>query len=158
MQAKSAIAPDVDAYIAGFPKPTQALLGKIRAAIRKAAPEADEGIGYQMPAYKFHGPLVYFAGYDNHIGFYPGAAGIAHFKKEIAAYKSAKGSVQFPLDQPMPLDLVARIVAFRVGENGMKAKTKAAAKSTPKAKSKAAKPEAMVKAKARTRSQGKSLN
>ena len=143
MKPKSAIAPDVDAYIAGFPKSTQALLRKIRAAIRKAAPEAEEAIGYQMPAYKFHGPLVYFAGYDHHIGFYPGAAGIANFGKEISAYKSAKGSVQFPLDQPMPLDLVSRIVAFRVKENGLKAGksrtgagTKAKIKAKPKAKPK----------------------
>lgn len=128
MKTNSATAPDVDAYIAGFPKSTQALLNKIRAVIRKAAPGAEEGIGYRIPAYKFHGPLVYFAGYDHHIGFYPGAAGIAHFKKEAAAYKSAKGTVQFPLDKPLPVDLVARIVAFRVQENGLKAKAKAKAK------------------------------
>jgi uncharacterized protein YdhG (YjbR/CyaY superfamily) len=134
MKTKSPIASDVDAYIAGFPKTTQALLRKIRATIRKAAPEAEEGIGYQMPAYKFHGPLVYFAGYDHHIGFYPGAAGIAGFKREIAAYKSAKGSVRFPLDEPLPLDLVARIVAFRVRENGIKAGQKAKAIAKPKPK------------------------
>jgi uncharacterized protein YdhG (YjbR/CyaY superfamily) len=134
MKAKSEIAPDVGAYIAGFPKSTQAVLKKLRSTIRKAAPEAEEGIGYQMPEYKLHGPLVYFAGYDHHIGFYPGAAGIAHFKKEISAYKSAKGSVRFPLEQPMPLDLVARIVAFRVRENGQKAEAKTAKKPKIKAK------------------------
>lgn len=147
MKTKSSIAPDVDAYIAGFPKTTQARLRKIRAAIRKEAPEAEEGIGYQIPAYKFHGPLVYFAGYEGHIGFYPGAAGIANFKREIAAYKSAKGSVQFPLDEPLPLDLVSRIVAFRVRENGLKAKTKGSAKDKPNPKT-ASKPKAKSKSKA----------
>lgn len=158
MKTKSPIASDVDAYIAGFPKSTQALLGKIRAVIRKAAPEAEEGIGYQMPAYKFHGPLVYFAGYEHHIGFYPGAAGIAHFKREIAAYKSAKGSVQFPLDEALPLDLVARIVAFRVWENGLKPKNKSNAKAKAKAKAKVksiAKVEPKARAKARPKSKAK---
>lgn len=147
MKTDSAIAPDVDAYIAGFPKPTQTLLKKIRAVIRKAAPEAEEGIGYQMPAYKFHGPLVYFAGYDHHIGLYPGAAGIANFKKEVASYKTAKGSVQFPLDKPLPVDLVARIVAFRVKENGVKAKAKAKVIGKAKAKPSRAIPKAATKAK-----------
>lgn len=149
MKAKSQVAPDVDAYIAGFPKPVQVLLRKIRAVIRKAAPEAEEGIGYQMPAYTFHGPLIYFAGYGHHIGFYPGAAGLANFKKEIAAYKSAKGSVQFPLDEPLPLDLVTRIVAFRVRENGLKAKNKSKAKLKVKVKPKSrAKTNPKAKAKA----------
>lgn len=138
MKTQSAPAADVDSYIAAFPKATQILLRKIRAAIRKAAPEAEEGIGYGMPAYTFHGPLVYFAGYDRHIGFYPGAAGLANFKKEVSVYKSAKGSVQFPLGQPMPLDLVARIVAFRVKENGLKAKPKS--KPKPEAKPRGKKP------------------
>lgn len=136
MKTKSPTASDVDAYIAGFPKTSQALLRKIRAAIRKAAPEAEEGIGYQMPAYTFHGPLVYFAGYEHHIGFYPGSAGIADFKRESAAYKSAKGTLRFPIDEPLPLDLVARIVAFRVRENGIKAKLKAKGKAQQKAKAK----------------------
>lgn len=144
MKTKTALAPEVDAYIAAFPKDTQLRLKKIRAVIRKAAPEAEEGIGYGMPAYTFHGPLVYFAGYDRHIGFYPGAALITHFGKEISAYKSAKGSVQFPLDKPFPLDLVARIVAFRVKENGLKA-DKSKSKAKPKGK---AEPKAKAKAKA----------
>ncbi|MCP9753346.1 iron chaperone [Ferruginibacter sp. HRS2-29] len=108
---------DVESYITGFPAATQKLLKQLRTTIRKAAPGAEEYIGYQMPAYKFHGPLVYFAGYERHIGFYPGASGIENFKKEIAGYKHAKGSVQFPLDKPLPLDLVKQIVAFRIQEN-----------------------------------------
>ena len=111
-------------YIASFPKPTQKLLQEVRAIIRKTAPEAEEGISYQMPAYKYYGMLVYFAGYKNHLGFYPGAGGIAAFKKEIARYKNAKGSVQFPLDEPMPLELISKIVKFRVKQNEEKAKTK----------------------------------
>jgi len=108
---------DVESYIAGFSPAMQKLLKQLRSTIRKAAPQAEEHIGYQMPAYKFHGPLVYFAGYEKHIGFYPGASGIENFKKEISIYKNAKGSVQFPLDRPLPLDLVKQIVQFRIEEN-----------------------------------------
>jgi uncharacterized protein YdhG (YjbR/CyaY superfamily) len=108
---------DVESYIAGFSPAMQKLLNQLRNTIRKAAPKGEEYIGYQMPAYKFHGPLVYFAGYEKHIGFYPGASGIENFKKEISIYKNAKGSVQFPLDRPLPLDLVKQIVQFRITEN-----------------------------------------
>jgi uncharacterized protein YdhG (YjbR/CyaY superfamily) len=111
----------VNSYISSFPAETRTLLEKIRVTIQKAAPKAEETISYQMPAYKLNGMLVYFAGYKNHIGFYPGAAGIAEFKKEIAAYKNAKGSVQFPLDEPLPLALVTKIVKFRVKQNLEKA-------------------------------------
>ncbi|MES2678412.1 MAG: DUF1801 domain-containing protein [Bacteroidota bacterium] len=107
----------VDSYISSFPAETRAMLEKIRATIQKAAPKAEETISYQMPAYKLNGMLVYFAGYKNHIGFYPGAAGIAEFKKEISVYKNAKGSVQFPLDETLPLALVTKIVKFRVKQN-----------------------------------------
>jgi uncharacterized protein YdhG (YjbR/CyaY superfamily) len=107
----------VDDYIAAFPKETQALLEAMRKTIREAAPEAREVISYQMPTYKLKGNLVHFAGYKNHIGFYPGSGAIAAFQKEIASYKSAKGSVQFPIDKPLPLDLVAQIVRFRVKAN-----------------------------------------
>ena len=102
MKTKGDKAIYVDAYIAGFPKDTQTLLEQLRTAIMKAAPDAEEVISYQMPAYKYFGMLVYFAGYKNHIGFYPGAAGIETFKKELSIYKGAKGSVQFPLDKPLP--------------------------------------------------------
>lgn len=106
----------VDAYIAGFPKETQALLEQVRQTIKKTAPDAEEMISYQMPAYKYKGkPLVYFAGYKNHIGFYATPTGHKAFEKELSNYKQGKGSVQFPLDKPMPLDLIARIVKFRLG-------------------------------------------
>jgi uncharacterized protein YdhG (YjbR/CyaY superfamily) len=108
---------DIDNYIASFPKNTQKLLDQLRKTIRKAAPEAEEVISYQMPAFRLHKILVYFAGYKNHIGFYPGASGIEAFKKELTDYKGGKGSVQFPLDKPLPLGLIAKIVKFRVNEN-----------------------------------------
>ena len=117
MKTKGDKAIYVDAYIAGFPKDAQTLLEQLRTAIMKAAPDAEEVISYQMPAYKYFGMLVYFAGYKNHIGFYPGAAGIETFKKELSIYKGAKGSVQFPLDKPLPIQLIAKIVAFRGKEN-----------------------------------------
>jgi len=122
---------DVESYLAGFPAATQKLLKQLRSTIRKAAPGAEEYIGYQMPAYKLNGPLVYFAGYERHIGFYPGASGIENFKKEISIYKNAKGSVQFPLDAPLPLDLVKQIVTFRIREN----QDKVAAKKNAQKKS-----------------------
>ena len=111
------IAKNVDEYIASFPKETQTLLNQVRATIQKAAPKAEECISYQMPSYKLHGMLVYFAGYNKHIGFYPGAGGVAHFKKEISRYKWAKGSVQFPLTEPMPIKLITKIVKFRAKQN-----------------------------------------
>jgi uncharacterized protein YdhG (YjbR/CyaY superfamily) len=124
MKAATTLIHDVDTYIAGFPKETQKLLSQLRATIRKAAPAAEEMISYRMPAYKYKGVLVYFAGYNHHIGFYPGAGGIEHFKKEIAIYKNAKGSVQFPLDKPLPLQLITNIVKFRAIQNVQKEKIK----------------------------------
>jgi uncharacterized protein YdhG (YjbR/CyaY superfamily) len=115
---------DIDVYIAGFPKNTQKILKQLRATIIEAAPDAEEIISYKMPAYKYHGILVYFAAYKNHIGFYPTASGIATFKKELSMYKGAKGSVQFPLDKPLPLGLITKIVKFRVRENSEKSKKK----------------------------------
>jgi len=108
-------------YIAAFPKGTQDLLMQLRTTIKKAAPQAEEVLSYQMPAYKFHGILVYFAGHKHHIGFYPTSSGIEAFKQELSVYKGAKGSVQFPLDQPLPLRLISQIVKFRVIENREKA-------------------------------------
>ena len=116
---------DVEDYIAGFSPATQKLLKRVRATIKKVAPQAEETISYMMPAYKYHGVLVYFAGYAHHIGFYPGASGVAHFKKEIAGYKYAKGSIQFPLDEPLPLKLITKIVTFRMKENLKKVEQKA---------------------------------
>lgn len=119
---------DVDDYIQSFPKETQVLLETIRATIQKAAPKAEEYIGYAMPAYKINGPLVYFGGYKTHIGFYPAGSGIAAFEKEFGAYKFSKGAVQFPLDKKLPLALITKIVKFRLKENIEKEKVKAAKK------------------------------
>ena len=115
---------EIDMYIATFPKLTQELLEQVRVTIMKAAPRAEELISYRMPAYKLNGIFVYFAGYKNHIGFYPTASGIAAFKDELSSYKGAKGSVQFPLDKPLPLDLIAKIVKFKLNENLKRAKKK----------------------------------
>jgi len=115
---------DIDTYIANFPADVQLLLEQVRATIRKAAPDAVEVISYQMPAFKQNGILVWFAAYANHIGFYPAASGIEAFKKEFTGYKWSKGAVQFPVDSPMPLDLISRIVAFRLAENLQKGQPK----------------------------------
>jgi uncharacterized protein YdhG (YjbR/CyaY superfamily) len=107
----------VDDYIEDFPKETQELLQKMRSTIRKAAPKADEVISYGMPGYKQNRMLVWFAGFKHHIGFYPGVSGIENFEKELSPYKKAVGSVQFPIDRPLPLTLVRRIVKFRLKED-----------------------------------------
>ena len=117
-------APDVDKYISRFQPAIKAVLSQLRKTIKAAAPDAEETISYAMPAYKLNGMLVYFAGYAGHVGFYPGAGGIAEFRDEIARYKHAKGSVQFPLDEPLPVDLIQRMVKFRVKQNLNKAKNK----------------------------------
>ncbi len=120
---KTATPENVDEYINSFPKETQKYLKQMRAAIKKAAPKAEEGIGYKMPAYKLNDrPLVYFAGYAKHIGFYATPTGHKEFKKELSVYKEGKGSVQFPLDEPLPIALITKIVKFRVQENLAKAK------------------------------------
>lgn len=107
----------IDEYIATFPKNIQEILEKMRKVIKKAAPKSEEAISYGMPAFKLNGVLVYFAAYKKHIGFYPTHSGIEAFKEEISDYKSSKGTVQFPLDKPIPYDLVEKIVIFRVKEN-----------------------------------------
>jgi uncharacterized protein YdhG (YjbR/CyaY superfamily) len=112
---------NVDEYIAAFPSPVRDLLNEVRSAIMKAAPEAVESISYGMPAYKLNKkPLVYFAGYKNHIGFYATPTGHSEFAKELSSYKQGKGSVQFPVNKPLPLDLITRITKFRVEENLIK--------------------------------------
>ena len=108
---------DIDEYIAIQIPEVQILLEQMRQTIKKAAPEAEEVISYNMPAFKYHGMLVYFAAYKNHIGFYATPTGHSEFEKELSVYKQGKGSVQFPLTQPLPLDLIIRIVKFRVKEN-----------------------------------------
>ena len=107
----------IDEFIAAYPPATQDKLRKLRDTIRKAAPDATETIKYGIPTFVLNGNLVHFAGYDHHIGFYPAPSGILEFRKELASYESAKGSVRFPLDKPLPLSLVAQIVKFRVAEN-----------------------------------------
>ena len=114
----------IDQYISSFPVDIQSLLEQIRLTIHQAAPEAEEAIKYAMPTFVLNGNLVHFAAFKHHIGFYPVPSGIDAFKKELSSYKGAKGSVQFPLDKPMPLDLISRIVQFRVNENIKKAKAK----------------------------------
>ncbi len=119
-QVSKAIVATVDEYIGAFPKEVQPLLNQVRQTIKKAAPNAEELISYAMPAYKLNGVLVYFAGYKNHIGFYATPTGHEAFKKELSKYKEGKGSVQFPIDQQLPLSLITRIVKFRVKENEVK--------------------------------------
>ena len=108
---------NIDEYIGTFPNDVQEILEKIRATIQKAAPDAKEKISYSMPAFEQNGIVVYFAAFKNHIGLYALPSGHETFKEELSKYKSGKGSVQFPLDQPMPFDLIAKIVKFRVKEN-----------------------------------------
>jgi uncharacterized protein YdhG (YjbR/CyaY superfamily) len=114
----------IDEYIATFPAETQLILNELRATIRAAAPDATERIAYQMPTFAQEGNLVHFAAYKNHIGFYPTPSGIEAFKDRLEDYEQAKGSVQFPIDQPLPLDLISKIVKFRLNENLKKAEAK----------------------------------
>ena len=107
----------IDQYIAMFPAEVQEKLLEIRKTIREEAPDAEEAMKYAMPTFVLNGNLVHFAGYKHHIGFYPAPSGLRAFPEEIAQYKNSKGAVQFPLDQPLPLDLVRKIVRFRVKEN-----------------------------------------
>jgi uncharacterized protein YdhG (YjbR/CyaY superfamily) len=115
---------DVDTYISMQSENIRVLLEKLRFAIQSAAPKAEEIISYQMPAYKYYGMLVYFAAHKKHIGFYAVPTGIAAFKKELSVYKTTKGTVQFPLDKPIPIALIKKIVKFRAKENMDKAKAK----------------------------------
>jgi uncharacterized protein YdhG (YjbR/CyaY superfamily) len=107
----------IDEYIRSFPEAVQAKLRQLRKAIRSAAPGAEETISYGMPAFKIKGVLVYFAAYKNHIGFYPTSSGIRAFRKDLSKYKCSKGTVQFPIDEPMPYTLIKKIVKFRISEN-----------------------------------------
>lgn len=120
----------IDDYISQFPEEIQIKLRELRATIKAAAPEAVEKISYQMPAFALKGNLVYFAAHTNHIGFYPAPRGIEVFKDELSQYEGSKGTVKFPLDKPLPLDLIRRIVLFRVAENLRNAEIKANKKKT----------------------------
>jgi uncharacterized protein YdhG (YjbR/CyaY superfamily) len=128
MGAKRTKAPDIDSYIAAFPPTVRARLRKMRTAIRRAAPHAREKISYRIPTFALCGNLVHFAAYEHHIGFYPGASGVKKFARELGSYDFAKGSVQFPHDRPLPLDLIAEIVRFRLAENLARYAPKADAK------------------------------
>jgi len=114
---------NINEYIAGFPTTTQKILKQVRATIKKAAPAAKEKISYGIPTFTLNDRyLIYFAGFKNHISLYPAPRGNEIFKKELSGYKGGKGTVQFPLDKPMPLDLITRIVKFKLKENSEKAK------------------------------------
>ena len=114
----------IDEYIAGFPPDIQDKLEKIRETIREAAPDAIETISYQIPTFKLEGNLVHFAAFKKHIGFYPAPSGIAQFDEQLSRYKRAKGSIRFPLDEPIPYALISEIVRFRVRENLERAEAK----------------------------------
>ena len=122
MEPKKSGFTSVDEYIAAFPEETQKILEELRAVIKAVVPEAKEKISYQMPTFDLNGNLVHFAVFKNHIGFYPTPSGIEAFKQELSGYAGAKGSVQFPINQPLPLDLIRRIVEYRVAENRAKRK------------------------------------
>jgi uncharacterized protein YdhG (YjbR/CyaY superfamily) len=125
MKSSKAGYASIDEYIAGFPVEIQAKLQELRATIKAAAPDAEERISYQMPAFYLKGNLVYFAAFKNHIGFFPTASGVAAFKDELSSYKGSKGTVRFPLDKPLPLELIARMVKYRAAENLKKAEMQA---------------------------------
>ncbi len=120
---------DIDSYISIFSDDIRVLLQQLRTTIKKAAPEAQEVISYQMPAYKYYGMLVYFAGYKNHIGFYPAGSVIEAFKSEISSYKGGKGTLRFSLQEPLPLELIYRMVLYRVKENKLKSELRVKRKS-----------------------------
>jgi len=124
MVAKGKGPRDIDEYIAGYPRKVQAILRKIRVTIKKAAPGAQETISYQIPTFKLNGTLISFAAYSQHIGLYPAPAGSERFNRELSAYRTSKSTVRFPLDQPIPYDLVTQIVKLRVKANQEKAAAK----------------------------------
>ena len=137
--AKSEKPKDIDNYISKFPADVQVILGKVRATIRHAAPEATETISYMMPAFKQHGILVYFAAWEKHIGMYPPISGNKTLEKAIARYAGPKGNLQFPLDEPIPYDLIERIVKVRVKQDSAKAAAKRKKKSQTSSKPRASK-------------------
>jgi len=124
MENKNRIANSIDEYISDFPADIQEILQQVRRTVQQAAPEAQETISYAMPTFTLHGNLVHFAAFKNHIGFYPTPSGVEEFKQRLSVYKGAKGSVQFPLNQPIPYDLIKAIVLYRVNENIKKAEMK----------------------------------
>lgn len=121
---KAEPAKNIDEYIAAYPADVQALLQTMRSTIHQAAPDAEEAMSYGIPTFKLNGNLVHFGGYKNHIGFYPAPMGIEAFKEETAQYEAGKGTLQFPIAEPLPLELIGKIVKFRVEKNLAKAKKK----------------------------------
>ncbi|MGN6342575.1 MAG: iron chaperone [Ginsengibacter sp.] len=117
MDPKHVVYKSIDDYISGFPVEVQYLLQQVRLKIKELAPRAEEAISYGIPTFKLNGNLVHFAAFKNHIGLYPTPSGLEEFEKELSPYKQGKGSVQFPLDKPLPLDLIGKIVAYRVRKN-----------------------------------------
>ena len=132
MKSAAAYPETIDAYIAGFPVDVQDILQRIRRIVKDAAPDAEEAIKYQIPTFVMGGNLVHFGAFEKHIGFYPTPSGIEQFKQALAGYKSAKGSVQFPFDSPIPYDLIKRIVKFRVKENRGKMSSRSTRKKRTK--------------------------
>ncbi|HSB92423.1 MAG TPA: DUF1801 domain-containing protein [Flavitalea sp.] len=126
----------IDQYIAAFPSPVQKILSSIRTTIRKTVPQAEEAVKYGIPTFVLGGNLIHFAAFKNHIGIYPGPAGISAFAKELSKYQTSKGTIQLPIDEPIPMELIKRIVQFRVQQTELKAKLKSA-----KPKKSGAKPE-----------------
>jgi uncharacterized protein YdhG (YjbR/CyaY superfamily) len=133
---KGPIAGSIDQYISSFPPAVQKMLRQMRTTIAKAAPDAVEAIKYAIPTFVFHGNLVHFAAYSNHVGFYPAPSGLKAFQNELAPYKSSKGAVQFPLDEPLPLDTISKIVKFRVNETLANKKIKELTEKTVKSRTK----------------------
>lgn len=124
MKANTKPPETIDEYISHYPREIQDLLETVRATIRKAAPNATEKIGYAMPTFVLEGNLVHFAAFKNHIGFYPTSSGVLAFQKELTSYVTSKGAIQFPLDKPIPLALISKIVKYRVKENLERAEAK----------------------------------
>lgn len=124
MKENKAICKSIEEYIMKFPPEIQEILESLRKVIKELAPDAEEKISYQMPTFVLYGNLVHFAAFKNHIGFYPAPSGINAFKEELSEYKGGKGSIQFPLEKPLPYDLIRKIVKFRVAENIEKAEQK----------------------------------
>ena len=122
---------NIDEYIAGFPQEIQEILLQVRMAIREAAPDAEEAIKYQLPTFTLKGNLVHFGAFKKHIGFYPTPSGLEQFRDELSAYQGSKGAVRFPLDKPIPLDLIRAIVRYRVEENLQKAAAQRKTKPMP---------------------------
>lgn len=121
MKRKGGSAGEVDAYIAGFPEDVRVVLERVRATVRAAAPGATERMSYGIPTFFLNGNLVHFAAFKGHVGFYPGPAAIAKFRREFSAYGTSKGTVRFPLGEPLPLELIAKITRFRAAENAERA-------------------------------------